>query len=142
MIKLLIFIVGLIMFMSGIHMMSSSLEKLALKRLRKILNIATNTKIKAIVFGIVMTAILHSSSTLTILVIAFVSSGHLSFKNGVWIIMGANVGTTFSSGLFFVHLDIYVYILLIVGFLLCFYYNTILNDYEKTADASRTGGQE
>ena len=122
MIKLLIFIGGLLMFMSGIHMMSTSLERLALRRLRRFLNVFTNTKIKAVCFGIIMTALLHSSSTLTILVIAFVSSGHMKLKNAIWMIMGANVGTTFSSGLFFIDLDLYVYILCFIGFLLCFYH--------------------
>lgn len=122
MIPLLIFIVGLLLFMGGIHMMSTSLEKMALKRMQKILNYFTDTKIKTILFGVIMTALLHSSSTLTILVITLVSSGHMKLKQAIWIVMGANVGTTFSSFLFFVDGDVFAYVLFLVGFVLCFFH--------------------
>lgn len=115
MIQLLIFIIGLLLFLYGIHLMSTSLEQLALKRIRKIIEVMTNTRTKAIIVGVVMTALLHSSSTLTILIIALTSSGHMKLKQAMWIVMGANVGTTLSSGLFFINLDLYVYLLMILG---------------------------
>lgn len=115
MIQLLIFIIGLLLFLYGIHLMSTSLEQLALKRMRKIIEVMTNTRMKAIIVGVVMSALLHSSSTLTILIIALTSSGHMKLKQAMWIVMGANVGTTLSSGLFFINLDLYVYLLMILG---------------------------
>ena len=95
---------------------------MALKRMQKILNYFTDTKIKTILFGVIMTALLHSSSTLTILVITLVSSGHMKLKQAIWIVMGSNVGTTFSSFLFFVDGDVFVYVLFLVGFVLCFFH--------------------
>ena len=53
MIQLLIFIIGLLLFLYGIHLMSTSLEQLALKRMRKIIEVMTNTRTKAIFVGVV-----------------------------------------------------------------------------------------
>ena len=118
--QLLLFIVGLLMFLYGIHMMSSSLEKLAINRLRLFLDKMTHSLGKAIFSGIVLSVVLHSSSTLTILIMTFVSSGHMKLKNAIMVIMGANVGTTLSAGLFFIEVHFYVYILLIIGLIFFF----------------------
>ena len=113
--QLLLFVIGLVIFLKGISLMSKSLEYLAIKKIRALLNQLTDSMFKAICFGIAASVILHSSSTLTILVITFVSSGHMKLKNATMVIMGANVGTTLSAGLFFIDLNLYVYVLFIIG---------------------------
>ena len=116
--QLLLFIVGIIIFLYGIQIMSTSLEKLALSKIRHILNKITDSMFKAILFGMISSILLHSSSTLIILIITFVSSGHMKLKNATMVIMGANVGTTLSAGIFFLDLNLYVYVLLMLGCLL------------------------
>lgn len=113
--QFIFFIIGLLVFLKGISLMSHSLEKLVLNKIRMILDKMTDSLLKAIVFGILASIILHSSSTLTILIIAFVSSGHMKLNNATMVIMGANVGTTLSASLFFIDLNLYVYVLFVLG---------------------------
>ncbi len=90
---------GLALFLYGMHMLSEGLEKISGGRLEKILESLTNNKIKAVLLGAGVTAVIQSSSAATVMVIGFVNSGIMKLSQAVGIIMGANVGTTITSWL-------------------------------------------
>ena len=104
-IEMLMFIIGgLGVFLYGINLMGESLKELAGDKLKVIIEKTTNTPIKGILVGALVTAIIQSSSGTTALTVGLVRAGLLSFPQAVGIIMGANIGTTITA--FIVGLDI------------------------------------
>ncbi|MBY0758192.1 MULTISPECIES: Na/Pi cotransporter family protein [Sellimonas] len=95
---------GLALFLYGMQMMSSNLEAVAGDRLKGILERLTSNRILGVLVGAVITAIIQSSSATTVMVVGFVNSGLMTLRQAVWIIMGANIGTTITGQL--VALDI------------------------------------
>lgn len=85
---------GLALFLFGITVMGEGLEKLTGGKLEKILEKFSNTPIKGVALGIVVTGIIQSSSATTVMVVGFVNSGIMQLSQTVGIIMGANIGTT------------------------------------------------
>ncbi len=85
---------GLALFLYGMHMMSAGLEATAGARLKLILERFTQNRFLALLAGAGITALVQSSSATTVMVVGFVNSGMMSLSSAVWIIMGANVGTT------------------------------------------------
>lgn len=85
---------GLALFLYGMHMMSAGLEAAAGARLKLILEKFTQNRFLAVLAGAGITALVQSSSATTVMAVGFVNSGMLSLASAVWIIMGANVGTT------------------------------------------------
>lgn len=90
---------GLSLFLYGMHMMSNGLEQSAGDRLQSILEKLTKNRFLAILVGAGITAIIQSSSATTVMVIGFVSSGLMPLRKAVWVIMGANIGTTITGQL-------------------------------------------
>lgn len=90
---------GLALFLFGMSIMSESLERAAGSRLRTILERLTSSTIRGFFLGLVVTAVIQSSSATTVMVVGFVSSGIMTLNQAVGIIMGANVGTTVTSWL-------------------------------------------
>ena len=95
---------GLGLFLCGMQMMSSNLEAVAGDRLKGILEKLTSNWILGVLVGAVITAVIQSSSATTVMVVGFVNSGLMTLRQAVWIIMGANIGTTITGQL--VALDI------------------------------------
>lgn len=95
---------GLSLFLCGMQMMSSNLEAVAGDRLKGILEKLTSNRILGVLVGAVITAVIQSSSATTVMVVGFVNSGLMTLRQAVWIIMGANIGTTITGQL--VALDI------------------------------------
>nr|WP_317448781.1 Na/Pi cotransporter family protein [uncultured Sellimonas sp.] len=95
---------GLGLFLCGMQMMSSNLEAVAGDRLKGILEKLTSNRILGVLVGAVITAVIQSSSATTVMVVGFVNSGLMNLRQAVWIIMGANIGTTITGQL--VALDI------------------------------------
>ena len=95
---------GLGLFLCGMQMMSSNLEAVAWDRLKGILEKLTSNRILGVLVGAVITAVIQSSSATTVMVVGFVNSGLMTLRQAVWIIMGANIGTTITGQL--VALDI------------------------------------
>lgn len=95
---------GLGLFLCGMQMMSSNLEAVAGDRLKGILEKLTSNRILGVLVGAVITAVIQSSSATTVMVVGFVNSGLMTLRQAVWIIMGANIGTTITGQL--VALDI------------------------------------
>ena len=90
---------GLGLFLYGMQMMSNGLEDAAGNRMKKILEKLTANRFLGVVVGAVITAVIQSSSATTVMVVGFVNSGMMTLQQAVWIIMGANVGTTITGQL-------------------------------------------
>lgn len=85
---------GLALFLYGMHMMSAGLEAAAGAKLKHFLERFTQNRFLAVLVGAGITALVQSSSATTVMVIGFVSSRMMPLSSAVWVIMGANVGTT------------------------------------------------
>ncbi len=96
---LLTMVGGLALFLYGMHLLSEGLEKLSGGRLERVLENLTNNRIKAVLLGAGVTAVIQSSSATTVMVVGFVNSGIMKLSQAIGIIMGANVGTTITSWL-------------------------------------------
>ena len=90
---------GLAFFLYGISIMSQSLEKIAGGKLEKLLKKMTSNPLKSFVMGAGITALIQSSSALTVMLVGLVNSGIMNLSQTVAVIMGANVGTTITAWL-------------------------------------------
>ena len=90
---------GLALFLYGMQMMSNGLEAAAGNKMKSILEKLTSNRIKGVLVGAAITAVIQSSSATTVMVVGFVNSGLMTLKQAVWIIMGANIGTTITGQL-------------------------------------------
>lgn len=90
---------GLALFLYGMQMMSSGLEAAAGNKMKAILEKLTSNRIKGVLVGAGITAVIQSSSATTVMVVGFVNSGLMTLRQAVWIIMGANIGTTITGQL-------------------------------------------
>ena len=88
---------GLALFLHGMQMMGNGLEAAAGNRMKNILEKLTSNRILGVAVGAVITAIIQSSSATTVMVVGFVNSGLMTLQQAVWLIMGANIGTTTTS---------------------------------------------
>ena len=93
----LIMLSGIGLLLYGMKMMSSGLETMAGDGVQRVLKRATSNRFMAVLFGIVATIVVNSSTASTIMAVGFVNSGLLNLTQSIGIIMGANVGTTFSA---------------------------------------------
>ena len=90
---------GLALFLYGMQMMSSGLEAAAGNKMKDILEKLTSGKIRGVLVGAGITAVIQSSSATTVMVVGFVSAGLMSLNQAVGVIMGANIGTTITGQL-------------------------------------------
>ena len=85
---------GLALFLHGMQMMSSGLEAAAGSQMKSIMERLTANRFLGVLTGALITAAVQSSSATTVMVVGFVNAGMMTLNQAVWIIMGANVGTT------------------------------------------------
>ncbi len=85
---------GLALFLHGMQMMSSGLEAAAGSKMKEILERLTANRFLGVLVGAAITAVIQSSSATTVMVVGFVNAGMMTLNQAVWIIMGANIGTT------------------------------------------------
>lgn len=90
---------GLALFLYGMQMMSSGLEAAAGNKIKLILEKLTSNRLIGVLAGAVITSIIQSSSATTVMVVGFVNSGMMTLNQAIWIIMGANIGTTITGQL-------------------------------------------
>ncbi len=90
---------GLALFLYGMQMMSTGLEAAAGNKMKLILEKITANRLVGVLVGALITAIIQSSSATTVMVVGFVNSGMMTLQQAVWIIMGANIGTTITGQL-------------------------------------------
>ena len=88
---------GLALFLHGMQMMSSGLEAAAGSKMKEILERLTANRFLGVLVGALITAVIQSSSATTVMVVGFVNAGMMTLNQAVWIIMGANIGTTVTS---------------------------------------------
>ncbi len=88
---------SLALFLFGMKTMSEGLEKFAGDRLRAILAAMTKNRVMGVVTGILITALIQSSSATTVMVVSFVNAGLMNLTQAIGVIMGANVGTTVTA---------------------------------------------
>lgn len=86
-------------FLYGMKLMSEALQKVAGNKMRQILSAMTSNRFKGVLTGILITAIIQSSSATTVMVVSFVNAGLLNLIESIGVIMGANVGTTVTAWL-------------------------------------------
>lgn len=104
---------GLGLFLYGINQMGDSLKIIAGNRLKTIIEKTTNTPIKGILVGTLVTAVIQSSSGTTALTVGLVRAGLMTFPQAIGVILGANIGATITS--FFIGMNIENYSLIFVG---------------------------
>lgn len=90
---------GLCLFLFGMNVMGQSLERRAGNKLRTLLEKMTGSVMTGFLTGLGFTAVIQSSSATTVMVVGFVNSGIMTLRQGINVIMGANVGTTITSWL-------------------------------------------
>lgn len=88
---------GLGIFLFGIRLIEDSIAKLGGRSFKRLVRVGTSTRAKAIFTGTAATAILQSSSAVTLMALAFVGAGLVSLQNGIGIVLGSNIGTTTTS---------------------------------------------
>ena len=88
---------GLGLFLFGIKTMGDGLEQAAGSKMKRLLEALTRNKFTAVLVGLLVTAVIQSSSATTVMVVGFVNAGLLSLSKAVGVIMGANIGTTVTS---------------------------------------------
>ncbi len=101
MIKELLFLLlgGLGFFFFGMRIMSEGLKKIAGERLKAILHTVTKLPIIGVAVGALVTCLIQSSSATSVMVVGFVNAGLLTLRHAISVIMGANIGTTFTAWL-------------------------------------------
>ena len=90
---------GLAFFLFGMNVMSSGLEQLAGGKLEQILRRATSNRFKSLLLGVGITAVIQSSSAVTVMLVGLVNSGIMQLGQSVGVIMGSNIGTTVTAWL-------------------------------------------
>ncbi len=90
---------GLGLFIFGMNMMSDGLKNIAGNRMKNLLEALTNNRLMGVLVGTIVTAIVQSSSAVTVMVVGFVNAGIMNLLQATGIIMGANIGTTVTAQL-------------------------------------------
>lgn len=130
-----ILIGGLGLFFLGMKTMSDSLKKVAGERLKNTLDILTKRPVIGLFIGAVVTCLIQSSSATSVLAVGFVNAGLLTLKQAISILLGANIGTTFTAWLisFFALFKITNYALPAIGI------GFLLSTFGKTRSAKMWG---
>ena len=111
------------MFLYGMNLMSSGLQKAAGDKLRGLLSAMTSNPFKGVLTGVGITTVIQSSSATTVMVVSFVNAGLLTLAQAIGVIMGANIGTTVTAWMvawlgFKADISVLAVPLMLVGFLL------------------------
>lgn len=124
------------LFLYGMKVMSEGLQKVAGERMRSILSAMTKNRFTGLFTGILITALIQSSSASTVMVVSFVNAGLMSLADSMAVIMGANVGTTATSWLitlFGFKVDITAFTLPLIGVSIPFLFAS-KSSYKSTAE--------
>ncbi len=123
------FIGGLGIFLLGIKFMGDGLQKSAGDRLRDILDRFTSNPFLGVLAGIIVTALIQSSSGTTVLTVGLVNAGFMTLRQAIGVIMGANIGTTVTAFIIGIDIGEYALPIMAVGaFLLFFFKNQKVNN--------------
>lgn len=111
---------GLALFLYGMEEMSGSLQNAAGNRLKRTLQTVTGSPLRGVATGFLVTALLQSSSAVTVILIGFVGAGLLELRQAIPVVFGSNIGTTVTAQLLSFSFEELRYAFLIAGVLLCF----------------------
>lgn len=106
------------MFLLGMKYMSEGLEKAAGSHLQEILKKVSSNKYVAVIVGTILTALVQSSSAISVILIGFVNARLMTLMQATWIIMGANIGTTITGQLIAIDMGQFSPFLILLGLLL------------------------
>ena len=109
---------GLSLFLFGMTMMSQSLKSVAGDSLKNLLSKMTGNHFRSLISGTLITAITQSSSVTTVLLVGFVSAGLLNLSQSIGVIMGANIGSTFTAQIIAFNITQYSLLMVAGGFTL------------------------
>lgn len=126
--SVLLIIAGLVLFLYALNTLSDSLKNIAGDRLKLFLDKFTNNVFKGIISGTIVTILLDSSSVVIIMTIALVNAKAMTFRQAMGVVMGANIGTTFSSQIFALNVGEYAALPILAGFILMFFFKTPLHN--------------
>ncbi len=96
---------GLGLFLYGMQLMGGSLQKVAGRKLEKIIGLLTTNRFTGVIVGAFVTAVMQSSSATTVMVVGFVNAGIMQLTQAVGVIMGANIGTTITGQIVSLSID-------------------------------------
>lgn len=113
---------GLALLLFGIKMVSTGLEVVAGDQLQTILKRATKNRFMAAIVGVIATIAINSSTAVSIIVVGFVNAGLMNLRQAIGILMGINVGTTFSAQLVAFRIDAYAPIFIFLGVILYMFF--------------------
>lgn len=116
------FLGGLGLFLFAIKFMGDGLQKAAGDRLRALLDRFTTNPLKGILVGIVVTALIQSSSGTTVIAVGLVSAGFMTLRQSIGVIMGANIGTTVTAFIIGIDIGEYAFPILALGAVLLFFF--------------------
>ncbi len=114
------------LFLYGMKMMSEGLQKIAGDRMRSILSAMTSNRFMGVLTGLLITALIQSSSATTVMVVSFVNAGLLSLGQSISVIMGANIGTTLTAWIisfFGFAVDISAFAIPLIGLAIPFFFS-------------------
>jgi phosphate:Na+ symporter len=111
---------GLALFLFGMEQMSNGLKAAAGEGLKNLMERLTKNRFMGALTGAFVTAVLNSSSVTTVLVVGFITAGVMSFSQSVGVIMGANIGSTFTAQIVAFNVTQYALLLVAPGFLMLF----------------------
>jgi phosphate:Na+ symporter len=111
---------GLAMFLFGMEQMSEGLKSAAGDTLKDLLARLTKNRFMGAITGAFVTAVLNSSSVTTVLVVGFISAGFMTLAQSIGVIMGANIGSTFTAQIVAFNITQYALILVAIGFFMIF----------------------
>lgn len=106
---------GLGLFLYGMNIMGTGLQKAAGEKLKKLIEVLTNNRLMGVLVGALVTMVIQSSSATTVMVIGFVNAGIMSLAQAAGVIMGANIGTTITAQLIAFKLTDYAPLAVAIG---------------------------
>lgn len=106
---------GLGLFLYGMKLMSDGLENIAGEKLKSILEKITSNKIMGVLVGTIVTAIIQSSSAITVMVVSFVNAGLMTLGQATGVILGSNIGTTITAQMVSLKLEVIAPIFIGIG---------------------------
>lgn len=106
---------GLGLFLYGMNLMGTGLQKAAGEKLKRLIEVLTSNRLMGVIVGTVVTMVIQSSSATTVMVIGFVNAGLMTLNQAVGVIMGANIGTTITAQLIAFKLSDYAPIVVAIG---------------------------
>ena len=98
---------GLGLFLYGMTIMSTGLQKVAGNKLKSIISMLTSNRFMAVIVGAITTMIVQSSSATTVMIVGFVNAGIMTLTQAIGVIMGANIGTTITAQIITFKIDSY-----------------------------------